>query len=97
MEVPIFEERYRENVVDEHRTLSVDDEEKEAALRFLHLPDSERTTIDALLRGRQPASASLREPASRVVRVFVSASFTGERRVNASNDKHHGCPIANEF
>ena len=78
-EVPGFRERYRENVVELDRLSAAEREDKEKPLRFLHLPPDQTRLVDAVLRGRCHL-ADLPQLGQRVVRLFVSATFTGRWR-----------------
>ena len=75
-EVPGFRERYRENVVEVERLSASEMESRERPFRFLDLPPHEARVVDAVLRGRC-AINDLPPLGHRVVRLFVSATFTG--------------------
>ena len=79
-------QRYLDPVIPEEEKRMLTEIEKwelEAPLRYSYLSEDERETVEAVLYGRQPLEdlPSLR---ARVVRIFISSTFTGKYTNRAS-------------
>lgn len=71
-----FTECYRDDVIDRDNESEQKKQENEARYRYLHLAPEEQTAVDLVLKGHMDMTY-LPKLDSRVVRIFVSSTFTG--------------------
>ena len=74
-------------VVENGRGSPADLAEKEGGLRYRHLPESELRVVESILKGWHPLH-TLPRLTARVVRIFISSTFTGRMYILIFVHKH---------
>ena len=68
---------FKEDVIDRENEREEEKRQREAKYQYLHLSAEERKVVDQVLKGNINMD-DLPKLSSRVVRIFVSSTFTGK-------------------